>query len=128
MLTQAIQKLKVHALEALLAGLGTALSAGLVLAENHLAQYVSQATPTTVIRAAALLLLVSLWSFSALLLFRPRLKFDTRLGIYRDRKTGLHYCPSCHSKKIRAPLKEGDRRWYCQIRDCRMSFPKPDAL
>jgi len=125
-LSQAKEKLQAHALEALLAGLGTALPAWLLLAESRLMPYVSQLDPTTVIRAAALSLVVTLWASALVLFFRPKLKFDSRLGIYRDKKTGLYFCPSCHTKKIRAPLRQGERGWRCVIKECQLFFPNPD--
>lgn len=125
-LAEAKEKLQAHASEALLAGLGTALPAWLLLAESRLVPYVSQLAPTTVIRAAALSLVVTLWASALLLFFRPRLKFDARLGIYRDLKTGLYFCPSCHTKKLRAPLRESERGWRCVIKECQLFFHNPD--
>lgn len=126
MLTQAKEKLQAHALEALLAVLGTALPAWLLLAESSLVPYVSRLDPTTVIRAGALSLVVALWASALLLFFRPRLKFDPHLGIYRDRKSGIYYCPSCHSKKIRSPLREEEEGWRCVVKDCLLFFENPD--
>lgn len=126
MLAQAKEKLQAHALEASLASLGIALPAWLLLAESSLVPYVSQLSPSWVIRSTALLLVVALWLSALLIFFRPKLQFDPRLGIYRDRKTGLYYCPSCHIKKLRSPLKEGPRGWFCSVKDCRQSYINPD--
>jgi hypothetical protein len=126
MLSRVKEKLQAHASEVLLAALGTALPAWLLLAESRLVPHVSQLDPTTVIRAAALSLVVTLWAFALFLFFRPRLKFDSRLGIYRDRKSELHFCPSCHTKKIRSPLKEQVNGWRCSVKECMLFFPNPD--
>lgn len=126
MLAQAKEKLQAHALEGSLASLGTALPVWLLLAESNLVPYVSQLSPSWVIRSAALLLVVALWSSALLMFFRPKLKFDSRLGIYRDKKTGLYYCPSCHIKKLRSPLKESASGWFCSVKDCRLSYKNPD--
>ena len=126
MLTQAKEKLQAHALEATLAALGTAIPAWLLLAESRIAQHVSQLEPTTVIRVVAFLLVIALWATALLVFFRPRLKFDPRIGIYRDRKKGLYYCTSCHSKKLRSPLRENERGWRCNVKDCLMWYANPD--
>lgn len=126
MLAQAKEQLQAHASEALLAGLGTALPAWLLLAESRLVPYVSQLEPVTVIRSAALLVAAVGWAVAFLMFFRPKLKFDSRLGIYRDRKSGLYFCPSCHTKKLRAPLRESERGWRCVIKECQLFFHNPD--
>lgn len=120
------EKLQAHAFEAALAALGTAIPTWLLLAEAELVPYVSQVSPTTVLRAVALLVAIAGWLTALLLFFRPRLKFDTRLGIYRDRKTGVYYCSSCYSAKVRAPLKEFESGWRCVVKDCLMWFENPD--
>src|SRR2546426_10531652 len=125
-LTKAKEKLQAHALEALLAALGTALPAWLLLAESRLVPYVSQLHPTTVIRGGALILVVALWPTALLLFFRPSLKFDPHLGIYQDRKSGLYFCPSCYSKKLRAPLREEKNGWRCLVKECRGLYRDPD--
>jgi len=123
---QAIEKAKAHALEAALAALGTALPAWLLLAEGELAPYVAQLQPTTLIRIVAALLVVALWAAALALFFRPRLKFDPVVGIYRDRKTAIYYCPSCHSKKLRSPMKHQEDGWRCVVKDCLMFYPNPE--
>lgn len=125
-IAQLKEKLQAHALEALLVGLGTILPTWLLLAESHLAPYTSQLDPKTIIRAAALSLVITLWSCAIVVFFRPRLKFESRLGIYRDRKTGLYYCPSCHSKKLRAPLRVSAKGWRCVIKECQLFFHNPN--
>lgn len=126
MLTQAKEKLQAHALEALLATLGTALPAWMLLAESQIVPFVSQLEPTTVLRAVAFCLVVALWSVALLLFFRPRLKFEPRLGIYRDRKRGLYFCPSCYAKKLHTPLREEKNGWRCLVQECRGFYYNPD--
>ncbi|MEO5657075.1 MAG: hypothetical protein ABIO65_10270 [Nitrospiria bacterium] len=125
MAVQLKEKLQAHALEAALATLGTAIPAWLLIAESHLVPYVSRIDPTTVLRVLAVLVALSAWSTALLLFFRPRLKFDTQLGIYRDRKSGIYYCSSCYSAKRRAPLKEFKSGWRCVVKDCNMWFENP---
>lgn len=125
-LTQAKEKLQAHTLEGLLAILGTAIPAWLLLAESRIAPFVSQLDPTTVVRALALSLIVTLWSLAILLFVRPRLKFEPRLGIYRDRKRGLYFCPSCYSKKLRTPLREEKNGWRCLVKECHGFYRNPD--
>lgn len=127
-LSQAKEKLQAHSLEALSVLLVSVLTTGVLLAENHLAQYVKTIEPTTIVRLLLLSVLVAASCLGVLLYFWPRLKFDSRLGIYRDRKTGLYYCPSCHVKKLRSPLKEGPRGWFCAVKDCRLSYSNPDYV
>lgn len=126
MLWQAKEKLQAHASEAILAVLGTALPTWLLLTETRLVPYVSQLEPTTVIRSVAVLLAVIGWAFALLTFFRPRLKFESRVGIYRDRKSNLYYCPSCHSNKLKSPLKETASGWFCVVKGCRSSYLNPD--
>ena len=126
--SQAIEKLKAHSLEVLALVLVSVLSAVLLLAESHLAPYIKEVAPVTMLRLLLLLVLLALLGPFAFLYFRPSLKFDAKLGIYHDRKTGLYYCPSCLSKKIRSPLKQGKHGWFCVVKDCRTSFANPDAV
>lgn len=126
MLSQIKEKLQAHALETLLATLGTVLPTWLLVTESRLVPYVSQLDTTTVIRLAALSSVLILWLSAILLFFRPRLRFDSRLGVYRDKKTGLYFCPSCQSKKLRAPLKENKEGWRCVIKGCQLFFANPD--
>lgn len=128
MLSNAIDKLKDHALKTLAVSVVSGITAALFLAENYLAQYIKTLAPVIIVRLLALLFLVAL-SFGILLLFTwPHLKFDSRIGIYRDRKTGLFYCPSCRSKKLRSPLKQEEKGWRCVVRDCMMFYSNPSYV
>lgn len=123
---QAIEKAKAHVLEAVLAALGTALPAWLLLAESELAPYVASLQPTILIRIVAVSLVIALWAAALVLYFRPGLKFDPALGIFRDRKTSIYYCPSCHSRKLRSPMKHEEIGWRCVVKDCSMFYPNPN--
>jgi ribosomal protein L37AE/L43A len=125
-LTQAKEKVQAHALEGVLAILGTAIPAWLLLAESRIVPFVARLDPATVVRALAASLVVALWSVALLLYFRPKLRFEPRLGIYRDRKSGLYFCPSCHSKKLRAPLREEKAAWRCMVKECDSYYRNPD--
>ena len=56
--TQAKEKFQAHALEGVLAILGTAIPAWLLLAESRVVPFVSQLDPTTVVRLLTLSLVV----------------------------------------------------------------------
>ncbi len=127
MLSRLKEKLEAHITEFLVVVVGTGLLALLLFAEKHLTSYIAQLEPTTVVRAGAALLLVAAWAVALFLFFRPRFKFISRLGIYRDMKTGLCYCPSCHnSKKSWAPMMERKAGWHCVTKGCQMFFPNPE--
>ena len=127
-MTDLYEKLQNHAIEVILGGLSTVVLAGLILAEHELVPYVSKLSPISVIRAFELMLFVSLVSIAFVFHFRPRLKFDSRLGVYRDRKLGLYYCPSCHTKKLLSPMQEYDRGWHCLAKGCLMFYKNPDYV
>ena len=55
---------------------------------------------------------------------RPWLRFDARLGIYRNMTTGTYYCTKCKAKKIMTPLQVIDRGWYCVT--CPWVYNDPD--
>lgn len=52
--------------------------------------------------------------------------FDKRLGIYKHKKTGDYYCPSCLAEHIRSPLKEMKHGWICGVLKCKQFYENPD--
>lgn len=126
MQSQLKEKMEAHVLEALFAGLGTAIPAWLLIAEESLSPLLAQLQPSTVIRSVAALLLIALWAVALFLFFRPRLKFEPKLGVYRDLKSGFYYCPSCYAKKLRSPMREQDSGWRCVVKECKSFFANPD--
>ena len=69
------------------------------------------ATGTTLLRIT----LLTIGLFAWIIYLKPWLRFDQHLGIFRDIKTGLHYCTSCKTeKKIHTPLQRLEGKgWYC---------------
>lgn len=56
---------------------------------------------------------------------RPCLRFDKKLGVFKDIKTGLHYCTRCKvEKKIKTPLQESEVGWYCVV--CQRLYNNPN--
>lgn len=100
----------------------------LLLVENHLELFVSQLSLKIIIRAGITLLSLLAWLCFLLWRFWPRLKFDARWGIYIDKRSGLLYCASCHSKKLRSPLREEENGWRCVIKECGMFYSNPDYV
>jgi hypothetical protein len=100
----------------------------LLLVENHLEVFVSQLSLKIIIRAGITLLSLLAWLGFLLWRFWPRLKFDARWGIYIDKRSGLLYCASCHSKKLRSPLREEENGWRCVIKECGMFYSNPDYV
>ena len=96
----------------------------LLLAENHLE---SQLSSKIIIRAGITLLSLVAWLGFLFWRFWQRLKFESRWGIYIDKRSGLLYCASCHSKKIRSPLGEEENGWRCVLKECGMFYSNRDS-
>lgn len=79
-------------------------------------------TGETLLRA----LLVTAGLAAWIIYLRPWLRFDKRLGIYRDIRTGLYYCTRCKTeKRIHTPLLEiPNRGWHCV--SCKWIYDDPD--
>ncbi len=54
----------------------------------------------------------------------PWLRFDKRLGIYRDTWSGLYYCTKCKTAKRLTPLREMPKGWHCVT--CSWIYNNPD--
>lgn len=128
MINQAIEALKARAIELTLAGITATLLSALLLLENDLAQYVSRIEPTMLIRIIAALVAITASSWIAFFYFKPRLKFDKHLQIYKDRKTDIPYCPSCKDGHNRySKLIKNSGYWRCSVKECRMTYDDPDC-
>jgi hypothetical protein len=100
----------------------------LLLAENHLQILVSRLSLKAIVRVSITLLSLLAWVLFLLWRFWPRLKFDPRLGIYEDRRSGIFYCPSCRSKKLLSPLLQREDGWRCRIKECDRFYSNPDYV
>jgi len=100
----------------------------LLLVENHLQEFVSQLSSKIIIRAGITLLSLLAWLGFLFWRFWPRLKFEPRWGIYIDKRSGLLYCASCHSKKLRSPLREEENGWRCVLKECGMFYSNRDNV
>ena len=126
MSSSAKDKLKAKLLDLAILLIGTTLISALLVFEGHLAPFVSQLPPKTIIRVGIALLLIVSWLGFFLWRSYPRLKFDSRLQIWRDKRSGLFYCPSCRSKKLFSPLGEEKNGWRCGIKECNQFYRNPD--
>ena len=57
----------------------------------------------------------------------PPLEFNPKTGIWVDEETQIHYCPSCKSKNIIAPLQEREHGWQCNIKECDQFYQNTDV-
>jgi hypothetical protein len=121
----AIARLRTRALEAAVAFLSTGIVAVLLLAESRLAQYVSSLDPTVIVRVIAALVAIAASLLVALIWSRLRLEFDKDIGIYKDRRKGHLYCPSCYSNGKKSPLKEQENGWACVAAGCKFFAKRP---
>ena len=56
----------------------------------------------------------------------PPLEYNPKTGTWVDEATQIHYCPSCKSKNIFAPLQERVHGWQCNIKECDKFYQNPD--
>ncbi len=127
MLEQAIATIRARIIESALAVLGTLLLSGLPLVEDRLVLYVSTKDPRVLVWTIAVLVAITAYSWAAFFFFKPRIKFDRRLQVYTDLKTGIHYCVSCldgHNRK--AKLIRKNHGWTCAVKECQVSYEDPD--
>ena len=106
-------KLQAHLTESLLGAVLLALITLWVPAEAWFATLLPPLQPVWSARAIAVSSISILVAAGAYFFFRPKLKFDEPTGTWIDLKTNLRYCAKCKSKKLRSPLKNGDRGWSC---------------
>src|SRR4029077_11057158 len=128
MTSVAAEKLKSKLLDLAIGLLVLVLPGMLLLIEKHLETLLSHLSLKTIVRASITLVSLLAWLFFLLWRVLPRLKFDSRRGIYKDARSNLFYCPSCHSKKLRSPLSEERHGWRCGIRECGQFYPNPDHV
>ena len=116
-------KLQAHLAESLL-GVGMLSLITLWLStENYFATLLPVLQPVWAVRAIAVSVLSILVAIATYLFFRPKLQFHEPTGTWIDRKTNLRYCAKCKSKKLRSPLRNGDRGWSCPV--CTAYWPDP---
>jgi hypothetical protein len=120
------QKLQSKVLDVAIGLLVLILPALLLLAENHLQTFVSRLSLKAIVRVSITLLSLLAWVLFLLWRFWPRLKFEPRLGIYQDQRSGIFYCPSCRSKKLLSPLLQQEDGWQCRIKECGQFYSNPD--
>ena len=53
-------------------------------------------------------------------------EFDKRLGIYKNKISGLYYCTSCLQSGLESPLQESASQWTCQVKTCAKIYYNPD--
>ena len=120
------EKIQAHAVSLVFAFLALVVPSALLIAQEQLANY-AEGHPIAMVRVLAGLVLITTVFAAMFFYYRPRLCFDKRLGIYRDRKTGLYYCSSCLiTSKVKAPLRERADGWRCQVVSCGKSYANPD--
>lgn len=120
------EKVQAHAVTLVFAALSAVIPGVVLLAQKQLAAYAEE-HPVATVRIVAGLAFVALWSAGMFFYYRPRLRFDKRLGIYRDRKTGLYYCTSCLiANQLKVPLTEMAHGWACGVKSCGKFYPNPD--
>jgi hypothetical protein len=110
----------------LLSALGILLA---VIGKDAWAAIVTAVFPTIKKESLASALLLSLgvnlvlfgyfvWSRAGTKRLKKNLEFVAEVGIWRHKKTGLHYCPSCLNRGIESLLQEQSDRFYCPQKDC----------
>ena len=72
------------------------------------------------------LLLMALISFMLLHNKKRKYRFDKVHGIWRHKKTGEAFCPSCLANNIESPLQESKAGWWCGIKTCEKFYRNPD--
>lgn len=117
---------RVRIIESAIVLFGVPLTAWMLLAEDHLASYLSEVAPVLAVRTIAVLFLLVIALLAWIFYVRPWLKFDGALGVYRDTKSGVAYCTSCRTGFNRlSPLQEKEDGWYCRVRDCQQVYRNP---
>ncbi|MBI2517797.1 MAG: hypothetical protein HYV95_12910 [Opitutae bacterium] len=120
------EELTRSALTVLLSGLGILLA---FIGRDAWAAVVTSVFPAIKKESLASALLLSLalnlvlvgyfiWSRSGIRRLKRDLEFIPQVGVWRHKKTGLHYCPSCLNRGIESLLQEKSDRFFCPQKDC----------
>lgn len=56
---------------------------------------------------------------------RPKYVFIPDVAIYKEKRTGNYFCPSCMANGKKSHLKEYDNGWVCMTKDCNRKYYKP---
>ena len=123
-ISSVLEKAQAHLLSWSLPLLGTALSGGVLWAEDYLARQVSDPTDLWLIRAIAVSVLLLFLLAGSWFYYRPKYKFIHDLGINKNLKTGHYFCSPCYVKnKLESPLKTEPHGWFCNV--CRNGWEDP---
>lgn len=108
---------------ALLAIGAVAILADLLLPPETFEQLGSYATGQIMLGLCLVVLGLIAW----IIYLHPRIKFDPRIGVFRDAKNGFIYCTKCKAeKRIRVPMKlaASGIGWRCSV--CDHFYENPD--
>ncbi len=121
----AIEKIKTAPLDIAIGLIVAGLPGVLLSVEDFLKTFVPKLSPGWTVRLYIALISGLAWLGFLLWQSKPWLKFDSRLGIYVNKRSGHFYCTSCHSKKRFSPLRTEKDGWRCMVRGCDQFYQNP---